>query len=124
MVERSSRLSRIVPHVVLMLGVFVMAFPVYLAFIASTHSATAIVNGQFGLLPGGQFFENYSRILFTGTSSTTREPVMTMLVNSFVMAVVIATGKIAISIISAFAIVYFRFPGRTAAFWFITVPIH
>ena len=119
MVERSTLFSRIFPHIILAIGVFIVAFPVYIAVIASTHTGTAIVNGTFGLLPGGQLFENYSRILFTGTSSTTREPVMTMLANSFVMAVTIASGKILISIISAFAIVYFKFPFRMAIFWMI-----
>jgi sn-glycerol 3-phosphate transport system permease protein len=46
-----------------------------------------------------------------------------MLFNSFVMASVIAIGKIAISIISAFAVVYFRFPFRMAAFWFIFITL-
>ena len=72
MVERSTLFSRIFPHVVLSLGVLLMAFPVYLAIIASTHSAGDIISGQFGLLPGGMGFENYTRILFTGTAGTTR----------------------------------------------------
>ena len=119
MVERSTLGSRIFPHVVLIIGVFIVAFPVYLAIIASTHSATDIINGTFGLLPGGQGIENYRRILFTGTSSTTREPVLSMLLNSFIMAMTIASGKIMISIISAFALVYFKFPLRMTFFWAI-----
>ncbi len=119
MVERTSWFSRMLPHVVLSLGVLILAFPVYLAIIASTHSAGNIISGQFGLLPGGQGFENYTRILFTGTTGTTREPVATMMLNSLIMAVTIASGKILISIITAFALVYFRFPGKQAIFWLI-----
>jgi sn-glycerol 3-phosphate transport system permease protein len=123
MVERTSLFARILPHTVLWIGILIIAFPVYIAFIASTHDAATVSNGQFGLLPGSFFLENYRRVLFEGTSSTTREPVATMLVNSFVMAVAIATGKIFISILSAFAVVYFKFPFRTAAFWLIFITL-
>ncbi len=119
MVERPTLFARVFPHVILCLGVLIVAFPVYLAIVASTHKAGDIVSGQFGLLPGGQAFENYSRVLFTGTGGTTREPVGTMMLNSFIMAIVIASGKIVLSIITAFALVYYRFPGRTAVFWMI-----
>jgi sn-glycerol 3-phosphate transport system permease protein len=123
MVERQSTLARVLPHAILAIGVLIVAFPVYLAFVASTHDAASVINGTFGVLPGGYLAENYGRVLFTGTSSTTREPVWTMLVNSFVMAITIAGGKILISIVSGFAIVYFRFPFRMAAFWIIFVTL-
>ena len=93
-----------------------MAFPVYLAFVGSTHEPTIIANGQMPPWPGVHLVENYYRTIFVGTSGTTREPVGTMLINSFIMAMVaIACGKIAISIISAYAIVYFKFPLRMTA---------
>ena len=119
MVERSTLFSRLFPHVVLIIGVLVVAFPVYLAIIASTHTAGDIISGQFGLLPGGKGIENYSRVLFVGTSGTTREPVGTMMLNSFIMATTIASGKILLSIISGFALVYFKFPFRKTVFWLI-----
>jgi sn-glycerol 3-phosphate transport system permease protein len=119
MVERPTLFARLFPHVVLCLGILIVVFPVYLAIIASTHTAGDIVSGKFGLLPGGQGIENYSRVLFTGSERTTREPVGTMMLNSLIMAVVIACGKIALSIITAFALVYYRFPGRTFVFWMI-----
>jgi sn-glycerol 3-phosphate transport system permease protein len=122
MVERQ-RFGNILPHAVLWLGIAIVAFPVYLAFVASTHEQTVIANGQMPLTPGGRFLENYYRTIVVGTSSTTREPVGRMLFNSFVMASVIALGKIAISIISAYAVVYFRFPFRMAAFWIIFVTL-
>ena len=106
-------------HLALCLGVLVLAFPVYLTFVGSTHPQDVVSNGQMPLTPGPLFFETYWRTLFIGTSGTTREPVGRMLLNSFVMASVIATGKIAISILSAYAVVYFKFRFRMAAFWVI-----
>jgi len=100
-----------------------VVFPVYLAFVGSTHEASVIANGQMPLTPGAKFLENYYRTIFIGTSGTTREPVYTMLINSFIMAVVIAVGKIFISILSAYAIVYFRFPLRMTAFWVIFITL-
>ncbi|WP_420131980.1 sn-glycerol-3-phosphate ABC transporter permease UgpE, partial [Rhodopseudomonas sp.] len=82
-----------------------------------------IANGQMSLWPGGHFLETYYKTLFVGTSGTTREPVGTMLFNSFVMAMIIALGKIAISLISAYAIVYFRFPFRMTIFWIIFITL-
>ena len=118
MVE-NRRWGNLPAHLVLIVGVVIVAFPVYLAVIASTHSAETIANGQLSLWPGDQLVENYRRALFVGTSRTTRALVATMLFNSFVMAMAIALGKIAISLLSAFAIVYFRFPFRKTAFWAI-----
>src|SRR3712207_652873 len=109
MVERR-RFGDLFAHLVLCLGVAIVAFPVYLAFVASTHEPAIIANGQMPLAPGGQLVENYYRTIFIGGSQTTRQPVGGMLFNSFVMAMVIALGKIAISLISSYAIVYFRFP--------------
>ncbi|MBL0930034.1 MAG: glycerol-3-phosphate transporter, partial [Alphaproteobacteria bacterium] len=123
MVERQTLFARILPHVVLITGVCIVAFPVYLALLASTYDAGTVQNGRMTLLPGDQMLENYERIIFSGARATTREPVGTMLMNSFIMAMVIALGKIAISLISAYAIVFFRFPFRMAAFWLIFVTL-
>jgi sn-glycerol 3-phosphate transport system permease protein len=122
MVERR-RLGDLIPHLVLLAGVAVVAFPVYLCFVGSTLPQDVIANGQMTLSPGPLFFETYWRTLFVGTSGTTREPVGTMLINSFVMAAVIALGKIAISIVSSYAVVYFKFPFRMAAFWMIFITL-
>ena len=122
MVERKS-IGNVVPHLILWIGIAIVAFPVYLAFIGSTHDAATIANGQMPPTPGPYFFENYYRTIFVGTSMTTREPIGTMIINSFVMAIGIAVGKISISIISAYAIVYFRFPFRMWFFWVIFVTL-
>jgi len=115
--------GNVLPHLILWIGIVIVAFPVYLAFVGSTHEPTIISNGQMPLTPGPYFLENYYRTIFIGTSSTTREPVGSMLFNSFVMAMTIALGKIAISILSAYAIVYFKFPLRKSAFWIIFITL-
>jgi sn-glycerol 3-phosphate transport system permease protein len=118
MVERR-RFGNLLAYLVLSIGVFIVAFPVYLCFVGSTHPQTLVSNGEMPLTPGPLFFSTYYKTLFIGTSGTTREPVSQMLFNSFVMASIIAVGKIAISIISSYAVVYFKFPFRMAAFWLI-----
>ena len=117
------RLGDAIAYVILTIGVLIVAFPVWLTFVASTWDAATVINGQMPLYPGPYFLENYKRILFVGTSSTTREPVIGMMVNSFIMAITIALGKIFISVLSAYAVVYYRFPFRMAAFWIIFITL-
>ena len=110
-------------HAVLILGVLLVAFPVYVTFIASTHTLEAIVQVPMPLLPGDQFFANYSQVLAAGSTKGSKAAVASMLINSTVMALAIPIGKIAISVISAFAFVYFRFPLRMFFFWMIFVTL-
>ena len=116
-------LSDFIAYAILTLGVFIVAFPVYLALIASTHDAATVVGGHMPATPGNQTLENYYRAVFVGGSRTSREPVANMLINSFVSAIGIAVGKIFISILSAYAVVYFRFPFRKTAFWIIFITL-
>lgn len=118
MVEHRPILT-LLAHLVLVLGVLTVAFPVWLAFVASTHETTAFTSGVIPLLPGSQGAANYGAMLGRGISTSGAPPLMLMMTNSLIMALVIACGKIAISITSAFAIVYFRFPGRKVFFWLI-----
>jgi sn-glycerol 3-phosphate transport system permease protein len=110
-------------HAVLIVGVLLVAFPLYVTFIASTHTLEAIVQVPMPLLPGDQLVENYRQVLTAGTTTGSRASVASMLINSTVMALGIPLGKIAISVISAFAIVYFRFPLRMFFFWTIFVTL-
>ncbi|WP_062207691.1 sn-glycerol-3-phosphate ABC transporter permease UgpE [Aureimonas sp. AU12] len=106
-------------HLVLILGVLIVAFPIYYTFIASTQSVQQILRPPLPLLPGDQFAENYGQALFGGVGRIGGVSVWTLLFNTSVMALGIALGKIVISILSAFAIVFFRFPFRMAFFWLI-----
>jgi sn-glycerol 3-phosphate transport system permease protein len=108
----------VVTHAVLILGILVVAFPVYVTLVASTHTSGDLV-GKVPLWFGDRFLENYRTVLSTGMKAAGPTPMAVMLWNSLVMAVGVAAGKIAISILSAYAIVYFRFPFRMACFWTI-----
>ena len=110
-------------HAVLILGVLAVAFPLYVTFVASTLSLKEIMQVPMPLLPGSHLVENYSQVLGGGTTTGSKAAVSQMLTNSLVMALVIPLGKITISIISAFAIVYFRFPGRMFFFWMIFITL-
>src|SRR5215213_21477 len=112
-------LATLLAHATLVLGVVVVAFPIYLAFTASTQTLQDVLQAPMPLLPGDRLAENYGAALSGGTRQISGTPVSTLLLNSLVLAVGVAVGKIAISLLSAFAIVYFRFPGRMLAFWTI-----
>ncbi len=122
MVENRPLLS-FFQHAILIFGVLLVIFPVYIAFVASTHEGRALTSGMLPLLPGSRMIENYNTILFGGMRQAGGVPVALMLFNSMVMALSIAVGKIAISLISAFAVVYFRFPFRMLAFWIIFITL-
>ena len=122
MVERRPWLN-VLTHAVLVCGVLGVAFPLYITFVASTLTLEQVLQVPMRLLPGDQFWANYTQVLGAGSTRGSGAPVAPMLWNSLVMALVIAFGKIAISIISAFAIVYFRFPARQFFFWMIFVTL-
>jgi sn-glycerol 3-phosphate transport system permease protein len=115
--------SNFIAYLTLAIGVFIVAFPVYVAVMASTYDSATISNGNMSLIPGNQAPTNYYRTIFEGTARTSGEPVGNMMVNSFIMAMGIAFGKILISILSAFAVVYFNFPFRKTAFWIIFITL-
>ena len=113
-----------IPHFVLIIGVVVFAFPIYFALIGSTHDAATISTGRMPLLPGDHTLENYWQALTSGSGfRVSATPVRTLLINSLIMALVIAVGKIAISIISAYAVTFFDFPFRMFFFWMIFVTL-
>jgi len=105
-------------HAFILLGLVIIVFPIYIAFVASTHATEELVSTVQPWF-GNQLIENYSTVLASGKETAGGVPVSTMMWNSLVMAVGIVVGKIAISLISAFAIVYFRFPFRMTCFWMI-----
>jgi sn-glycerol 3-phosphate transport system permease protein len=110
-------------HFVMIVGVVIMAFPVWMAFVASTHDQATMLQSPVPLLPGSHMIENYTQILSQGYGTINKTPVAVTLMNSLIMALGVALGKIAISILAAFAVVYFRFPGRMACFWAIFITL-
>jgi sn-glycerol 3-phosphate transport system permease protein len=113
----------VLSHAALIAGILVIFFPLYVTFVASTRTLDDILSVPMPLLPGDQLWENYSQVLTAGTTKGVTAPVGRMMFNSLVMALAIAFGKIAISIIASFAIVYFRFPLRNFFFWMIFVTL-
>ncbi len=112
-----------VPHAILIAGLGLVLFPVYVAFVASSQTARDILDAPMSLIPGPHLVENFWHALAGGTAKTSGQPVATMILNSLVMASVIAAGKIAISLPSAYAVVFFRFPLRKLCFWAIFVTL-
>ena len=110
-------------HLVLVLGVLTVAFPLWVTFVASTQTLEEVLRVPMSLWPGGHGWDNYRQVLTGGSTRGAAAPVGRMLFNSLVMALAIAFGKIAISLLASFAIVYFRFRGRTLAFWLIFVTL-
>jgi sn-glycerol 3-phosphate transport system permease protein len=110
-------------HAILLLGIAVLVFPIYVTFVASTSEMRDIIQPPLPLVPGPYLIDNYREALTRGVAQAAGAPVALMLWNSLVMAMAIAVGKIAISLLSAFAIVYFRFPLRRLCFWTIFITL-
>jgi len=122
MVENRPWLT-VISHGVLILGVLAVAFPLYITFVASTLTLEQIMQVPMQLTPGDKLIENFSQVLSGGSTTGSKAAASSMLVNSLVMALAIPLGKMAISVISAFAIVYFRFPLRMFFFWMIFITL-
>src|SRR5205814_3238983 len=111
-------------HLILVIGVIIVALPVYVTFVASSLAPDEVLQSPMPLLPGSHLIENFRKVLTQGASTNvTTALVGGMMFNSLVSALVIAVGKIAISLLSAFAIVYFRFPFSGLAFWMMSVTL-
>ena len=116
-------LATLVAHLILVLGVLIVAFPIYYTFVASTLPVEQILRPPLPLLPGDRFADNYGQALFGGVGQIGGVSVARLLFNTTVVALAIAVGKIVISILSAYAIVFFRFPLRMVFFWMIFVTL-
>lgn len=113
---------RILPHVFLWLAMIIIVFPIYIVFDASTHLNEDILSAPMPLIPGGHLIENYTRAFLDGPSNLGASA-FTMAKNSLIMAFGISAGKIIISLLAAFAIVFFDFPGRNFCFWAIFITL-
>lgn len=121
MIEKNRGLS-VFSHSMLVIGILVILFPLYVAFVAATLDDKAVFDTPITLIPGSHLWENILHIWNNGVAANSA-PFWLMLVNSTIMALVIAIGKITISILSAFAIVWFRFPCRSLFFWMIFITL-
>ncbi|MBH0239312.1 sn-glycerol-3-phosphate ABC transporter permease UgpE [Methylobrevis albus] len=121
--QENRPLAGLVAHLVLVLGVLIVAFPIWYTFVASTHSLQTILSPPLPLVPGDRFLDNYGEALVGGIGQIGGVGIGRLLFNTAVMATAIAVGKIVISILSAYAIVFFRFPGRMVFFWLIFITL-
>mgnify|MGYP005813788249 CR=1 FL=1 len=122
MVERRPVLD-FLAYAILTLGVIVVAAPVYVTFVASTQTFEQIVRVPMSLVPGTELVANYTAALTAGSERAASAPVGRMMLVSLIVALIVPLGKIIISLLSAFAIVYFRFPGRMLIFWLIFITL-
>jgi len=116
-------ITTFISHLSLILGVFLVAFPIWITFVAASHDAVRMTQVPLPLLPGDQFFINLKMTLTQSIGGAGSIPTGMMMMNSLIMAMVIAVGKISISLLSAYAIVYFRFPFRMFFFWMIFITL-
>lgn len=111
--------TKILDHVILLIGVFIMVAPVVVAFMTSTHDAADIHRNGLSLGWGGHFAETYDAVLTRKGGFTGKVTGFNMMMNSMILGLGFAAGKIILSMLAAYAIVYFRFPLATLAFWVI-----
>lgn len=110
------------PHVTLWIAIFILLFPIFLVFVASTRTSADILSAPMPMTPGPHFVENYSRAILEGNKNLGASA-LTMLKNSLIMALGISSGKIVVSLLAAFAIVFFKFPLRGFCFWAIFITL-
>ena len=118
------RRSNWLPHAVLWIGVFITAFPLYVTFVASTLLPQDIAQVPMQLFPGTHGWDNYREAWSKGSAGTyLSPPAWTLLLNSLIVALVVTFGKITVSLLSAYAVVFFKFPGRMVFFWMIFITL-
>ena len=122
MVERRPWLN-FMTHLVLIFGVVLTLFPVWMTFVASTHPGEVLAIKPLPIWFGDRFLENYSFLITEGLPGAGGVPVGKMMMNSLIMAVGITIGKITVSLLAAYAVVYFRFPMRMLFFWLIFITL-
>ncbi len=103
-------------HLFLILSILMIGFPLYYAFVISTQSMEEATQTPQKLFPSTHLWENYTNIW-------NRINLGRLLINSSIVALAVSIGKIIISILSAFAIVYFNFRGKQIFFWMIFVTL-
>ena len=106
-------------HLILLIGVIFMSLPVWVAFSTSTHTAETILREGLQFWPGSNFIETYREVMFEEAGVMKSVLGITMLKNSLILGIGFAVGKVIISMLAAYAIVYFRFKLATPLFWII-----
>lgn len=121
--KRSIKWRHVGDHAILIVGAIFMLLPVLIAFITSTHDAITIHRTGLQFMPGDHFVDTYSKVMFEGTGFSGSVTGMKMMMNSMILGLGFSIGKIVVSMLAAYAIVYFRFPLANLAFWAIFVTL-
>lgn len=111
MIERSPIFDS-VTYAVMILGMFFVLVPFWITFVAGSQSLQEVSQVPISLLPSGHLLENLQ-------AAWARADLGPKMLNSFIVAVGVTTGKIILAALSAFAIVFFSFRGRMICFWLI-----
>jgi sn-glycerol 3-phosphate transport system permease protein len=119
---QQSKAARLFPHIVLWIAIVIVVFPIYIVFVASTRTSQEIISAPMPVWPGDQLVVNYGRALLEGAKNLGASA-FTMMKNSLIMALGISIGKICVSLLAAYAIIFFKFPGRAFCFWAIFVTL-
>lgn len=109
-------LTRVFSHALLILLILLIFFPLYMALVAASHDGGAMMQAPLPLWPGSSLINNLKTVLTEGIAATGGLPVWRMMLNSLIMATLIATGKIILALFSAFALVYFELPFKKCFF--------
>ncbi len=115
----NKKINTLITHIILIIGVIAVIFPIYFCFVASTETLQNIVHGKTGIIPQHTFITNYKKIFFEGTEIIQGVTIWKLILNSLIVTILITIGKITISILSAYAIVYFKFKFQNLAFGLI-----
>ena len=115
MVERTPILN-FFTHLILLLGFIVAVGPLAIVAIAASHNITDVNKVPMSLIPGSDFLVNMKAAWATANLGP-------KLLNSLIFATGVAVGKVLISAITAFSLVYFRYPGRHFIFWLIFITL-
>ena len=108
-------------HAVLISGMLLLIFPIYVTFVASSHSLDEITS-NFTLLPGSHLVENYGRALNVGPRDV-EATVGTMMLNSLIMALGITIGKNRYFPDIRLCSCLFKFRFRMFFFWMIFITL-
>ncbi|SEL28118.1 ABC transporter permease subunit [Pacificibacter marinus] len=117
--RRRLKLSVVLDHSVLIIGAAFMIVPVLMLLQMTT--VADLINMKTGpsLMIGDQLDDNFMKAMFKADGFAGDNTGLRMLINSLILGLGFAAGKIVLGMMAAYAIVYFRMRFATLAFWII-----
>ncbi len=96
-----------------------MLMPLYFAFVVASQADALSVMQGVRFWPAGHFIENISAVLIHQTLTLGDKPVWVLLLNSALMASIVALGKVLLALLAAFSLVYLEMPFKKMVFLII-----